>query len=78
MFYPNPDSKRSKKRKNRGFTTLTMSCRKHRRAENRLKQAQVMGMNPNATGGKRIGPGEKTTNAESGFELRGGGAIRYH
>lgn len=36
MKNADPKSIRSKKRANRGFRSLTESCRKHRRAEKRL------------------------------------------
>lgn len=37
-YQPNPDSKRSQKRRNRGFVSLEVSSRKHKRAIRRQKE----------------------------------------
>lgn len=56
---PNPkqDSKRSIKRKSRGFVSLEVSSRKHRRAHKRLGISQTVGARGEGGGGIRYKAG---------------------
>lgn len=73
---PMPDSLRSVRRKNRGFVSLEVSSRKHRRALRRLAEAQTIS-------GVRYEAGEKHEIDLRGGRLKAfihtaGGAIRFH
>lgn len=70
MYQPNPNSKTSQKRKNRGFVSLEKSSRKHRRAARRLAEACVIK-------GTTHKPGTKTESVY-GWMHTAGGALRYH
>lgn len=63
------DSKRSKRRANRGFVNLETSSRKHRRAKRRMQ---------NVVGGKQLQPGEKYQPGPQDFVFTGPGALKYH
>lgn len=67
MLRPNPDSKRSKKRRNRGFRSLIESSRKHRRANNRQREKRFVD-------GVMRAPGEKAMEGA----LTAGGSLKYH
>jgi hypothetical protein len=75
MAQPDPNSKRSRRRKNRGFKNLELSSRKHRRANKRQDSARVFN-------GADHKPGEKA-NCASGPNPRrawlytAGGAINF-
>ena len=65
---PQPNSNRTKKRKARGFVSLSRSCRKHRRALDRLARACTFK-------GVLHEPGAPV---EMTFTERAGGALNYH
>lgn len=67
---PDPNSKTSKRRKNRGFKSLELSSRKHRRAKRRS-------INSLMQYGKILKPGEKIDNGANSFVHTGGGSICY-
>ena len=69
-YSPNPNSKRSVRRKNRGFKSLEQSCRKHRRAARRMADACTIK-------GTTHKPGTKTQSF-GGWLHTAGGALRYH
>jgi hypothetical protein len=74
MKGPNPTSKRSKRRANRGFKSLELSCRIHRRAFRRLREACNIGNN------KHLNPGEKgevQNGASNRWLHTAGGSIKY-
>lgn len=72
-----PNSKRSKRRKNRGFKSLDVSSRKHRRAARRSSESCSIA-------GKLVKAGDKATRetvsggAKKGFIHTAGGSLRYH
>jgi hypothetical protein len=70
-YKADPQSRRSKRRANRGFKSLEQSCRKHRRALSRLGSACVLG-------GSQLKPGDKYLSKLNGFTYTAGGAMRYH
>lgn len=72
MKYPDENSKRSKRRKNRGFKSLEVSSRKHRRAHERLLIACTLA-------GKTLKPGEKAEVkcGSSTWVHTAGGSMRY-
>lgn len=57
MAQPDPNSKRSKRRKARGFKSLAISSRKHRRAFRRNDIGRTVGANHNGSGGTCYEPG---------------------
>ncbi len=66
---PDPKSARSKRRAKRGFRGVE-STRLHKRADNRLKQAQTFKGTRHPAGTKvSLGPGSEVT---------AGGTLRYH
>lgn len=67
---PNKDSRRSVRRKNRGFVSLERSSRKHRRALRRMAEACIIK-------GTQHKPGTKTESVY-GWTHTAGGALRYH
>lgn len=71
--YPNPNSKRSKRRRTRGFVSLLKSSRKHRRAERRLAISQTIN-------NKRHEAGITITGAYNSddFAYHSGGRLDYH
>lgn len=71
MKAPDPQSKRSARRKTRGFVSLEVSCRKHRRA----KRRSLWVRNQYGKIGK---PGELMYGASGSFAHRCGGSIKYH
>lgn len=76
MKYPDPSSKRTKRRANRGFVSLEKSSRKHRRAANRQYGARFFN-------GKDHKPGEKDVcaggpNPRAQWLYTAGGSLRYH
>lgn len=70
-YSPKPQSKRSKKRANRGFVSLERSSRKHRRALERLGSSCVLG-------GNQLKPGEKYQSKLNGLTYTAGGAMKFH
>lgn len=72
-----PNSKRSKRRKNRGFKSLEVSTRKGRRAARRSADSRSIA-------GKVREAGEKATRetvqggAKFGFIHTAGGSLKYH
>jgi hypothetical protein len=79
-FNPNPDpnSKRSVRRKKRGFVTLEKSSRIHKRAERRLATAQTIGHNGSGSGGVRYKAGEAIQPNNDDFVFHAGGSMNYH
>jgi len=74
---PSPDSQRSVRRANRGFVSLEVSSRKHRRALRRLTDSQIISGVQYPAGTKKepdAGRGMKT----HVFMHTAGGALRYH
>lgn len=69
MKRPDPNSKRSQKRRNRGFRSLLESSRKHRRAQRRQDESRSFN-------GRMHEPGEKEKCGEWVFTA--GGAYKYH
>lgn len=67
---PSPESLRTLRRKSRGFVSLEVSCRKHRRALKRLNSACTVY-------GRLLNPGETVTNGQGSFMHTAGGSIRY-
>jgi hypothetical protein len=67
---PDPNSKRSKKRKVRGFKNLELSSRKHKRALRRLRPKLVVY-------GQILKPGEKKDNGPKTFMHTAGGAMKF-
>lgn len=73
MKNPDPKSNRSKRRQNRGFKSLELSSRKHRRAGNRLAISCSLS-------GKSLKPGEKAE-VKCGLSTwvhTAGGSMQYH
>jgi len=70
MKGPDPSSKTTKRRKNRGFKSLEVSSRKHRRAKRRSAQKCMVG-------GKELKPGEKMVGSND-LMYTGGGSLKYH
>lgn len=79
-FNPNPDpnSKRSIRRKIRGFISLQKSSRIHKRAEKRLAISQTIGHNGSGSGGSRYKAGEPIQPNHDDFVFHSGGAMNYH
>lgn len=76
LKYPDANSKRSMRRANRGFKSLEVSSRKHRRALYRLLQAGVINSKVEQPGVKAMcatGP-----HARKGWIHTAGGSMRYH
>lgn len=71
MAGPSPDSRTSARRKNRGFVSLVVSSRKHRRAARRSALSRLQY-------GKVYEPGDKVTDGAGTFVHTAGGSIRYH
>lgn len=71
MAAPSSDSKTSIKRKNRGFVSLVVSSRKHRRAARRSALSRLQY-------GKVHEPGDKVTDGAGTFVHTAGGSIRYN
>lgn len=76
MKFPDPNSKRTQRRKNRAFKSLEVSCRKHRRAIARQEQGR-------AIDGKLREPGEKHLcasgpNPRKQWLHTAAGSMRYH
>jgi hypothetical protein len=76
MYSSDPNSKTSKRRKSRGFVSLKLSCRIHRRAEKRSLQKRTIGT-------ELLDPGEKREPPLRGGRLKSfmytaGGSIKYH
>jgi len=67
-----PQSRRSKRRQTRNFTSLERDSRKHRRAARRLAESCQF------SGGKVLKSGDKTEHPESGHSLMAGGKQNYH
>lgn len=72
MYQPKHDSKRSKRRSKRGFVSLEISSRKHRRANNRQISANKL------SNGDVLKPGEKVVPRTKDFEYTGSGKLNYH
>lgn len=68
---PDPNSKTTLRRKNRGFVSLEVSCRIHRRVARRLNQSCVVY-------GQLLEPGEKKVNGQGSFMHTAGGAMKYY
>ena len=68
---PDPNSTRSKKRANRGFRTLDLDSRKHRRKNKRMAIACFIS-------GKPYKPGDKAPNAVGKMEFSAGGSVRFY
>lgn len=73
---PDPDSKTSVKRKNRGFVSLEVSCRIHRRALRRLNLACTLGTVWYEPGTKKE-PDLRGGKIKS-FMHTAGGAMKYY
>lgn len=77
MKHPDPNSKRSIRRKNRGFKSLELSSRKHRRALGRQEEACTIA-------GKLLKPGQKhdretvKNGAKKPLLHTAGGSFKYH
>lgn len=69
-YQPKPDSLRSKRRKNRGFKSLEVSSRKHRRAAARSLYSRTHY-------GKLGEPGQKMDGGSGTFVHQAGGSIKY-
>lgn len=65
-----PNSKRSKRRKTRGFKSLEVSCRKHRRAARRSAVSRTQY-------GRLHEPGTKADGGSGTFVHNAGGSIRF-
>lgn len=72
-----PNSKRTARRKNRGFKSLETSCRKHRRAKRRSEDSRSIAGKVREAGEKAI---RETVSggAKKGFTHTAGGSLRYH
>lgn len=68
---PSPDSLTTRRRRNRGFVSLEVSCRIHRRAKRRLDASRVVY-------GQMLEPGEKKQGGQGSFVHTAGGAMRYY
>ncbi len=68
---PSPESQITRKRNVRGFVSLEVSSRKHRRAHKRLDSARTVY-------GRLLEPGEKVTNGQGSFMHTAGGALHYY
>lgn len=68
---PSPDSMRSVRRKNRGFVSLEVSSRIHRRAKRRLDASRFVY-------GQLHPPGTKVGGGSGEFVHTAGGSIKYH
>lgn len=77
-----PNSKRSIKRRARGFVSLEKSSRKHRRAEKRLAISQTIGANGMGAGGVRHKAGEAidppTDVKIKTFHQHAGGRLKHY
>lgn len=71
MVGPDPKSKRSQRRKNRGFVSLEQSSRKHRRARNRSYYSRFQ-YGAAHEAGKKVDGGSGT------FVHSAGGSLKYH
>ncbi len=72
-----PNSKRTASRKNRGFKSLEVSCRKHRRAARRSAESRSIAGKVREAGEK--GPRETVIGgAKYGFTHTAGGSLKYH
>jgi hypothetical protein len=76
LKHPDPDSKTSRRRRNRGFKSLEASCRIHKRAARRQADARVFN-------GKTHEPGEKAycasgPNPRKEWLYTAGGAIKFY
>lgn len=76
MKQADQNSNRSKKRSNRGFSSLEKSSRKHRRAIRRSEEKRMIS-------GKLYEPGTKIDPDLKGgklkvFEANAGGSLKYH
>jgi len=82
MKSPDKNSGRSKRRKNRGFQSLELSCRIHRRAKRRLDESRTIGNNHMGGNGKLYDSGARVEPPNDGkektFLQRAGGAVNYH
>lgn len=67
MKSPEYGSMTSKRRRNRGFKSLEISCRIHRRAARRSQQSRIFG-------GVLLEPGAKSSKGSE----KGGGANKYY
>lgn len=76
MYQPNPNSKTSKRRKNRGFKTLELSSRKHRRALRRSIEKRTIGGVLYEAGHKEE-PDLRGGRLKS-FLYNAGGSIKFH
>lgn len=80
MKHPDPKSKRSKRRENRGFKSLEVSSRKHRRALRRSYEVRgifIGGMVVVHDAGTKVEPDIRGGRLKS-FEQNAGGSIKYH
>lgn len=74
---PSPNSKRSVKRSNRGFKSLEVSSRKHKRAERRSNEVRTIS-------GKILPPGTKAVpdlgaaKKTKAFLHTAGGSLKFH
>jgi len=79
---PTPGSNRSKRRANRGFQSLSVSSRKHRRALDRLLRSRTIGQSYDGGRGQLIESGTSVDGPEGGkqktFHVHGGGAYNFH
>lgn len=71
MKSPDPKSSRSKKRANRGFTSVESSTRKGKRAARRSAIARTIN-------GTLHAPGSKVPNRAGQLEYTAGGSRKYH
>jgi hypothetical protein len=72
-----PNSKRTARRKKRGFKSLEVSCRKHRRAARRSSESRSIAGRVKEAGEK--GPRETVSGgAKKGFIHTAGGSLKYH
>jgi hypothetical protein len=75
MAQADPNSKRSKRRKNRNFVSLDASCRKHRRANKRQELARIFNNADHKPGEKALcasGP-----NPRKQWMFTASGAVRF-
>lgn len=68
---PQPNSLTTLRRKNRGFVSLEVSCRIHRRALRRSNQKRTVY-------GYLLEAGEKKVNGQGSFMHTAGGSMKYY
>ena len=78
MKSPDPQSKRTQRRKKRGFVSLEISSRKHRRNEKRMASGQTMGANSMGAGGVRHKAGAKVDLSDKKHIQHARGKNDYH